>query len=159
MRIVSSRFIIKGFKGFEHRAAEKYLSAQGISKPSTPILAPEFSNPLFLKSCCKALRSSRQSSFPKGLSGLTQLFEFYLESVENTIAVRKQYNPAEKIVQDALLGFSSRLYPDHLSGIPIGDARKLINDFDIAPQKGGDDLFSLLLHEGVLAEDISLRRR
>ena len=145
----------QGFQGFEHRAAEQYLSAQGISKPGTPILAPEFSNPLFLKTCCKALRSSGQSSFPKGLSGLTQLFEFYLESVENTIAVRKQYSPAEKIVQNALLGFSSGLYPDHLSGIPIGDARKLINEFDIAPQKGGDDLFSLLLHEGVLAEDIS----
>lgn len=145
----------QGFQGFEHRATEKYLSAQGISKPSTPILAPEFTNPLFLKTCCKALRSAGQSSFPKGLSGLTQLFEFYLESVENTIAVRKQYNPAEKIVQNALLRFSSRLYPDHLSGIPIGDARTLINDCDIAPQKGGDDLFNLLLHEGVLAEDIT----
>jgi len=145
----------QGFQGFEHRAAEKYLSAQGISKPSTPILAPEFSNPLFLKTCCKALRISGQRSFPKGLSGLTQLFEFYLESVENTIAVKKQYSPAEKIVQNALLRFSSRLYPDHLSGIPIGDARELINEFDIAPQKGGNDLFSLLLHEGVLAEDIS----
>lgn len=145
----------QGFQGFEHRAAEKYLSAQGISKPSTPILAPEFSNPLFLKTCCKALRSTGQSSFPKGLSGLTQLFEFYLESVERTIALRKEYNPAEKIVQNALLDFSSRLYPDHLSGLPIGDSRKLINDCDIAPQKGGDDLFNLLLHEGVLAEDIS----
>lgn len=144
-----------GFQGFEHRAAEKYLSAQGISKPSTPILGPEFSNPLFLKTCCKALRSSGQSSFPKGLNGLTQLFEFYLESVENTIAVRKHYTPAEKIVQNALLAFSSKLYPSHLSGIPIGDARKLINDFDIAPQRGGDDLFNMLLHEGVLAEDIS----
>jgi hypothetical protein len=147
----------QGFQGFEHRAAEKYLSAQGISKLSAPILAPEFSNPLFLKTCCKAIRSSGQRSFPKGLSGLTQLFEFYLESVENTIAVRKQYSSAERIVQNALLGFSSRLYPDHLSGIPIGDARKLINEFDIAPQKGGDDLFSLLLHEGVLAEDISYK--
>ncbi|SNC74478.1 hypothetical protein SAMN04487881_2379 [Marinobacter sp. es.048] len=149
------QFHHQGFQGFEHRAAEKYLSAQGISKPSAPILAPEFSNPLFLKACCKALRSSGQSSFPKGLSGLTQLFEFYLKSVEKTIAVRKQYSPAEKIVQSALAGFSSRLYPDYLSGIPIGDARKLVNDFDISPQKGGDDLFGLLLHEGVLAEDIS----
>ena len=145
----------QGFQGFEHRAAEKYLSAQGISKPSTPILSPEFSNPLFLKTCCKALISSEQSSFPKGLTGLTQLFDFYLESVENTIAVRKQYNPAENIVQNALLEFSSWLYPDHLAGVPTGDVRGLINDFDVAPQKGGDDLFSLLLHEGVLAEDIS----
>ena len=145
----------QGFQGFEHRAAEKYLSGQGISKPSAPILAPEFSNPLFLKTCCKALKSFGQSSFPKGLRGFTQLFEFYLKSVENTIAVRKQYNPTEKIVQKALLEFSSKLYCDHLSGIPIGDARELLNGFDIAPQKGGDDLFSLLLHEGVLAEDIS----
>ncbi len=144
----------QGFQGFEHRAAEKYLSGQGISKPSTPILAPEFSNPLFLKTCCKALRRSGQRSFPKGLSGLTQLFQFYLESVESAIAVRKQYIPAEKVVQNALIEFSSVLYPDHLSGIPIGGARKLINSFDIAPQKGGDDLFSILLHEGVLAEDI-----
>lgn len=146
-----------GFQGFEHRAAEKYLSAQGISKPSAPILAPEYSNPLFLKTCCKALRSSGRSSFPKGLSGLTQLFDFYLKSVENTISVKKQYSTSEKIVQKALIAFSSNLYPYHLSGIPIGDARKLINDFDIAPQKGGDDLFSLLLHEGVLAEDISYK--
>ena len=64
----------QGFQGFEHRAAEKYLSIQGISKPSAPILAPEFSNPLLLKTCCKALKDRGESSFPKGLNGLTAYF-------------------------------------------------------------------------------------
>ena len=144
----------QGFQGFEHRAAEKYLSKQGISKPSAPILAPEFSNPLFLKTCCKALKDRRETSFPKGLHGLTQLFRFYLESIERTISIKKRYTPSEKIVHKSLLEFSSNMYPEQLSGIPIGEARTLINSFDIAPHQGGDSLFDLLLHEGILSEDI-----
>ncbi len=38
-----------GFQGCERRATEIYLSKQGISKPSMPVLYPEFTNPLFLK--------------------------------------------------------------------------------------------------------------
>lgn len=144
----------QGFQGFEHRAAEKYLSKQGISKPSAPILAPEFSNPLFLKTCCKALKDRRETSFPKGLHGLTQLFRFYLESIERTISIKKRYTSSEKIVHKSLLQFSSNIYPEQLSGIPIGEARTLINSFDIAPLQSGDSLFDLLLHEGILSEDM-----
>ena len=145
----------KGFQGFEHRAAEKYLSQQGISKPSAPILAPEFSNPLFLKTCCKALKDRGETSFPKGLNGLTQLFRFYLENIERTISDRKRYTSSEKIVHKSLLEFSSNIYPDRLSGIPKTEARQLIDSFDPAPHIGGDTLFNLLLHEGILSEDIS----
>ena len=144
----------QGFQGFEHRAAEKYLSKQGISKPSAPIFAPEFSNPLFLKTCCKALKDRGETSFPKGLHGLTQLFRFYLESIEETISIKKKYTPSEKIVHKSLLEFSSNIYPERLSGIPIGEARTLINSFDITPHQGGDSLFDLLLHEGILSEDM-----
>ena len=145
----------KGFQGFEHRAAEEYLSKQGISKPSAPILTPEFSNPLFLKACSKALKDKGETSFPKGLNGLTQLFGFYLGSIERTISNRKRYTSSEKIVHKSLLEFSSKIYPDRLSGIPTGEARTLINNFDIAPLQGGDSLFDLLLHENILSEDIS----
>ena len=145
----------QGFQGFEHRAAEKYLSKQGISKPSAPILAPEFSNPLFLKTCCKALKDRSETSFPKGLNGLTQLFRFYLENIERTISKKKKYHPSEKIVYKSLHEFSSKIYPDRLSGIPAGEARTLINNFDIAPTPGEDTLFNLLLDEHVISEDIS----
>ena len=145
----------QGFQGFEHRAAEKYLSMQGISKPSAPILAPEFSNPLFLKTCCKALKNRGETSFPKGINGFTQLFSFYLESIETTISNKKRYTPSEKVVHRSLLKFSSNMYPDRLSGIPNTEARRLIDSFDPAPYLGGDTLFNLLLDEGILSEDIS----
>ena len=46
----------RGFKGFEKRAALKYLGKQGVSLPAIPFLSPEFSNPLFLKITCKAIK-------------------------------------------------------------------------------------------------------
>lgn len=143
-----------GFRGFEHRAAEQYLSKQGISKPSAPILAPEFTNPLFLKTCCKALKSKSATSFPKGLRGITSLFDFYLESVEATVSRRKAYNSSEEIVRDCLYAITEKLFPDSMSGIPIREARNVINKFDPNSNKG-ESLFNELISEGVLAEDIS----
>lgn len=144
-----------GFRGYEHRAANKYLSQQGIAKPSAPITAPEFTNPLFLKTCCKALKDRGETSFPKGLQGITRLFDFYVSNIENTIATQKRYSPSEKIIQDALRIFADKLYPNHLAGLPLREARKLINDQDINLSQGMP-LFDLLIDEGVLAEDITV---
>ena len=143
-----------GFQGYEHRAAEKYLSQQGISKPSAPMLAPEFTNPLFLKTCCQALKANKQITFPKGLHGITRLFDFYVQSVEKTVARHKHYTPEEEIVKCALTTFSSKLFPEYLTGMPIGETRKLFKEHD--PNENiGEPLFDKLLHEGVLSEDIS----
>ncbi len=143
----------RGFSGFEHRAASKYLSAQGISKPSTPITAPEFTNPLFLKTCCKALKDSEQSSFPKGLQGITKLFNFYIDSMEKIVAKKKHYRPREHVIKNVLENFTKALYPDYLFGLPLKTARVLINNLDPKPNNG-DDLFDILIQEGVLSEDL-----
>lgn len=145
-----------GFRGYEHRAAEKYLSKQGISKPSAPILAPEFTNPLFLKICCQALKQKGEKSFPKGLNSITSLFDFYVESIERVIARKKKFNPKEDITKLTLTDIASKLFPDNLEGLPIKDARKLVNENDPNPSKG-DSLFDILLDEGVLSEDISYK--
>lgn len=143
-----------GFRGYEHRAASKYLSKQGISKPSAPIISPEFTNPLFLKTCCKALKANGFTSFPKGLNGITQLFNFYLSSVQKIINRKKRYMPNEEVVFNALNGFIMELFPDQISGMPIAHARKIIDSFD--PKSHIEDsLTDLLIHEGVLSVDFS----
>lgn len=143
-----------GFRGHEHRAAERYLSRHGIAKPSVPILAPEFTNPLFLKTCCRALKASKQTTFPKGFNGITRLFRFYIESIEKAIAKQKHFTPEERIVECALLDFASGIFPGRPFGISKGEARKSINALDPNPIRG-KPLFDTLLHEGVLSEDIS----
>lgn len=142
-----------GFRGHEHRAAERYLSQQGISKPNSPMLLPEFTNPLFLKTCCKALKASNRTAFPKGFNGITRLFEFYVQSIEETVAKQKRYSSLEGVVEGALLDFAYKLFPGHLTGMSMGNARDLINTHDRNPKRG-DALFETLLDEGVLAEEV-----
>jgi hypothetical protein len=145
-----------GFRGHEHRAAEKFLSQQGISKPSAPILAPEFTNPLFLKTCCQALRQHEQSSFPKGLNSIPSLFDFYVASIERIIAKKKIFNPQESIIKSTLIDIASKLLPDNLEGLPKQDARRLVNNHDPNPNIG-NSLFDILLDEGILSEDVSYK--
>ncbi|WP_436371796.1 AVAST type 2 anti-phage system protein Avs2 [Cytobacillus sp. BC1816] len=142
-----------GFRGFEHRAAMKYLANQGISKPSVPITSPEFSNPLFLKTCCKAIKLNGYTSFPKGLYGQSKLFDFYLESVDKIITRKKKYLPGQRVVQNALNEFIQLLYPDNLFGITVPQATKVVNEHDTNPHHG-DTLISLLIDEGLLSLDI-----
>ena len=142
-----------GFQGYEHRAAELYMSKQGISKPSAPILTPEFTNPLFLKACCQALKNSGQKSFPKGMQGLSSLFDFYLQSVEKPIADLKKYSSNEEIIRNALICFSSKIFPDNFYGLQAQEARNLINNFDPSPNDG-HSLFNELIQAGVLLKDI-----
>ena len=77
------RFEIRGFETNKEQAnaARVYLDKRGISRPATPWLAPEFVNPLFLRSCCNALQREGKTEFPRGLTGTKEIFAFFLASV------------------------------------------------------------------------------
>lgn len=142
-----------GFRGHEHRAAMTYLAKQGISKPGTPILTPEFTNPLFLKTCCKAIKGIGENKFPKGLNGFNKLFEFYIESLEQVIGRKKRYRSSEHIVGRAVKRFINELYPDAISGLPTDIAREIITEVD--PKSSTEEsLFDLLIDEGLIAFDV-----
>ncbi len=142
-----------GFKGYEHRAASKYLSKQGISKPSAPITSPEFSNPLFLKTSCKALKANNLTSFPKGMHGQSAIFHFYTDSIEKIIMRTKRYLPAENVVTKVIDIFVESLFPKYLDGMPINLARQIIDSQDPKPQIG-ESLTNLLVDEGIFSFDI-----
>lgn len=142
-----------GFKGYEHRAAMKYLSKQGIDKPSVPLLSPEFSNPLFLKTCCKAIKSKGLTSFPKGLEGQSAIFNFYLESIENVIKRRKKYMGNRNVSNRILSKLIELIYPDNLFGIETNLAADIIREVDPKPNFD-DDLIDILISEGLLALDM-----
>ncbi|MBE1554857.1 NACHT domain-containing protein [Sporosarcina limicola] len=152
-----SEHIIKipheGFRGYEHRAAMKYLAQQGIDKPSMPIFSPEFSNPLFLKTCCKAIKTKNLSSFPKGLEGQTAIFDFYLESIEEIIRVKKGYFSGQKVVSKVVEAIVKQMYPNNMFGIEINEAWEMMKSIDPKPYFN-DDLITLLTSEGLLALDI-----
>ena len=58
----------KGFADQEYDAARKFFTYFGLEFPSTPILQPEFQNPLLLKTLCRGLKDRGQEKAPKGIS-------------------------------------------------------------------------------------------
>ena len=49
--------------------------------PATPVLQPEFSNPLFLKTLCHGLKEIGERRLPRGFHGITAVFDLYFQAV------------------------------------------------------------------------------
>lgn len=147
------RITHEGFKGHEHKAASIYLTRHGIAKPTTPITAPEFSNPLFLKTCATALKQLGEKSWPKGYQGASKLFEIYLSSLEKIISRTRDTELNDRLCQKSLEAIANEMFPDHLFGLPWDKATKTVNAVDTTANPK-ETLFQTLLREGALAEDI-----
>ncbi|MEJ7595021.1 MAG: ATP-binding protein, partial [Planctomycetaceae bacterium] len=142
-----------GFRGYEHKAAAIYLSGQGIAKPTTPITAPEFSNPLFLKTCATALKQLGETSWPKGYQGTSRLFEIYLSSLEEVVSRRRLTEVNDRLCEKALEAVANEMFPENLFGLRWDNATAIVNAVDTCVNPS-ESLFQTLLREGALAEDI-----
>ncbi len=94
-----------GFAGHAGAAAKAYLDRRGIARPSSPNLAREFENPLFLRTCCRYLDEKNLKQLPKGGQGITAIFNFYLSAVAEKVETELRLVPQQKIARKALDGF------------------------------------------------------
>ena len=90
VRNEAAREICQGIQSPEEQeqAASQYFVKRGITRPAVPWLAPEFSNFLFLKTCCDALQDRGIHEFPRGLRGSLKVLEFYLDSLDSKLRRR-----------------------------------------------------------------------
>ncbi len=91
-----------GFAGRAGEAAQIYLDRRGIVRMAAPNFTPEFENPLFLKTCCDFLEKEGLREFPRGLRGVTKIFEFYFTAVTHQIEKRLKLDPLQKITAQAI---------------------------------------------------------
>ncbi len=127
----AARFTVAGFATPEEQAsaARVYLDRRGIARPSTPWLAPEFINPLFLRSTCLALARDGTKEFPKGLQGTKAILSYYLDSVGRNLNAGRDgsdelVGPTKKSVL-AIARKMAELRTDYLSRV---DALRIAED-------------------------------
>lgn len=145
----------RGFAGHAGAAAKTYLDRRGIARPSSPNLAHEFENPLFLRTCCTYLDSENLKQLPKGLEGITAIFNFYLSAVARKVESELRLMPQQKIAHKALDGFlvASTTYGDGGS-LPLDTAIELFERFLNSGGRVDSSLLSAFLSEGVLTQEI-----
>ena len=148
-----------GFAGHAGAAAKAYLDRRGIARPSSPNLAQEFENPLFLRTCCAYLDAENLRQLPKGPEGVTAIFDFYLDAVARKVERQLRLVTTQKIARRALDGFLDACAAHGDGGsLPLDITVELLDSFYNSGGREERSLLSAFLFEGVLTQEVERHR-
>jgi hypothetical protein len=141
----------EGFADLTTEQLEFYVAQFGIRPPTSPVVEPDFANPLVLKLICTALQLRGETSFPRQVGGLGWLSELILESVNTQLAssARCDYPSHLSLVQRMCKELARR--GSERMSVPFADAHA-ISDQLLPGRAWSTSLLQGLLKEGLLAE-------
>ncbi|MDJ0899804.1 MAG: hypothetical protein QNJ55_13440 [Xenococcus sp. MO_188.B8] len=144
----------QGFAQHEYQATKTFFDHFGIKRPSIPLLNPEFQNPLFLKLFCTGLKNRGMTEVPKGFCGITSVFDFLVDSVNEKLAKEEylDFDPQSKIVNQAINKLAELMAKGNKQWLTREEAKSVVNNF-LSSKSYHNSLFRNLLTEGLLAED------
>lgn len=151
IRESAARIAHSGFSGQEYDAASRFFAHYELEFASAPIMHPEFQNPLFLKMLCESLHAKGEKRVPLGSIGVTEIFDAYLDSVNERIAApdKADYNQNDRNVHEALKAFAARMMGMGTVGLPRKDAESTVNEI-LPGRVYSKSLYSHLVLEHVL---------
>ncbi|HHW86159.1 MAG TPA: ATP-binding protein [Chloroflexi bacterium] len=145
----------KGFNEREYDATHTFFAHYGLAFPTTPLLAPEFRNPLFLKTLCKALNTKGERTLPRGFHGITAIFEMYLDGINQRLANDLRFDSRHRLVHRALNSFVQQFVETNKRWLSWQKAEALVNEL-LPGRDSESSLYQALVSEGVLVEEGSL---
>lgn len=145
------RLVHPGFAGRAAEAARRYLDQRGIVRMAAPHFAPEFENPLFLRTLCDMLERRGQRELPRGLAGVSSVFDFYFGAVVETLNQRMGLAPRLKRVETTLAELAEAMVAAGTGYISIDAANAILEDIHPSSGRAEQSLFFQLENEGVLA--------
>ncbi|GAG38667.1 unnamed protein product, partial [marine sediment metagenome] len=143
----------RGFGNCGYEAIKKFFEHYHIQLPSVPFLEPEFYNPLFLKIFCEGLYKKGEHQIPPGLKGVTSVFDFFLDSVNEKLGKDiPQYDIAQKLVQKTAYELAAKMAECSVEWLAYDEADDFIKS--IWPSET-HFIFPLrtLISEGLLSVD------
>jgi hypothetical protein len=143
----------RGFADHEYIATTTFFNHYRIERPNIPLLVPEFSNPLFLKIFCQGLEKRELTRIPKGLKGVTAIFNFFIDAVHETLWRRLDYDPSANLAQQAVNLIARHMAKTGQPWVERADASTLVNSL-LPGRSYQQSLFANLLSEGLLSEDL-----
>lgn len=146
----------EGFLDLEYDATRTFFGFYGIELPTTPVLAPEFSNPLFLKTLCKGLSDEGDERLPRGWRGVTYVFDLYLRATNKVLASSLDYNPKNDLVGRAVTAIVKEFGTSGERWLAHDKVESITNA--LLPNRGFDtSLYRGLVDEGVLIERVAMQ--
>jgi hypothetical protein len=114
----------EGFAGNEYAALKLFCEHYELKQPDFPILAPEFTKPLFLILICKGVQSSPTKEFPQGFQGIGMIFSYYVKALEIQFQkLREEYHLAPNLISNAIQKFSLECFSKNESVLLLEEAQ------------------------------------
>lgn len=143
-----------GFAGKAAEAARRYLDQRGIVRMAAPHFAPEFENPLFLRTCCDMLERRGERELPRGLAGVSNIFDFYFGAVVETLNYRMGLMPRLKRTETGLAALTEAMVAAGVGYLPVDRANEILEEIHPSAGLVEQSLFFQLESEGVLAVEL-----
>jgi hypothetical protein len=142
----------RGFEDMEFDATRAFFQHYEIDLPSTPMLAPEFGNPLYLKTLCQGLRAAGESRLPRGFHGVVSAFALYLNGINARVSRELDFDARTDLVAKALNSLARRMVATRQFWLGYPEAESIVNDL-LPGRDYSRSLMSRLLNEGLLIEE------
>ena len=146
-----------GFAEHEYDATRTFFVHYGLELPSTPLLTPEFRNPLFLKILCRGLNTKGERRLPRGFHGITAVVDLYLSAINDRLASTLGFNPKDALVRRALEAFAKALVDVGGRWLALAKAEEVVNAL-LPGREFERSLYRGLVVEGVLVEEAAWRQ-
>lgn len=140
-----------GFAGKAAEAARRYLDQRGIVRMAVPHLAPEFENPLFLRTCCDMVERRGERELPRGVTGVSSIFNFYFGAVIEALNYRMGLEPRFRRVESGLNALTEAMVAAAVGYLPLDTAIQILEAVHPSAGRAEQSLLSQLESEGVLA--------
>ena len=145
-----------GFQDVEFDAVKSYCSHYGIEMPSTPILNPEFNNPLWLKTICTIVRGKNERRLPRGTHGVMTIFNELMTIVNRKLADPAQldYDSNDNLVSQAANRLAKLMAEKRTKWIDRDSAKSMIDSL-LPGRPYSQSLFRGMVLEGIISEFLS----
>ena len=140
-----------GFTERETEAIERFFAAFDLGPPQMPQLAPEFTNPLFLKLYCETVKELGPSYI--GDPHVTNVFQKYPKLKAGQIAIRLELDLGQRLVENAVDAFVEELVREKQDSLARDRSAEIVDGFAPWLHSWPNTLLGQLLNEGVLAAD------
>ena len=141
-----------GFRGLEYDATKTFFLHYGLELPSTPLLAPEFQNPLYLKTLCQGLKAKGERRLPRGFQGITTVFDWYLSAVNDRLALNLDFDSRTPLVRQAVEAVAEAIVDSGERWLTLTKAGEVVNRH-LPGRDFTRSLYQGLVSEGVLVEE------
>ena len=91
-----------GFAGHEGDALASFLQSFKLPPPQSPLLLPEYSNPLFLVLYCETLKAREARGVPTALNGFAAVLDAWLDEAEVRSSERMGTDPEDRPLRQGI---------------------------------------------------------